>query len=74
MSIKARAALLAAMIIALCAGLAPGQGVTRAAPAQPATLAPEQIGVVIRDPSYEHGTNPRYPGQPNYEAIPFAAS
>jgi hypothetical protein len=28
-----------------------------------------EIGVVIRDPWYEFGTNTRYPGQPNYEAL-----
>ncbi|GAB4437660.1 MAG: hypothetical protein OHK0015_30610 [Chloroflexi bacterium OHK40] len=41
----------------------------RSAPAaNPTGINPELLGMVIRDPWYEFGTHPRYPGQPNYES------
>lgn len=42
----------------------------RAAPAaQAGPIDPELLGMVVRDPWYEFGTHPRFPGQPNYEAL-----
>lgn len=58
------------VLLAICAaslGAAPPE-VAGAPPAQSVPLNREALGVVIRDPWYEFGTNPRYPGQPNYEA------
>ena len=34
----------------------------------PAALNRELMGMVIRDPWYDFGTNPRYPNKPNYAA------
>jgi hypothetical protein len=36
--------------------------------AAPVAVNPSLLGMVVRDPWYEFGTNPRYPNQPNYEA------
>ncbi|NTU79640.1 MAG: hypothetical protein HGA45_09585 [Chloroflexales bacterium] len=65
MSIKNTAALIAALLFVLIPSLPPP---VAAAPAQQAAVSPDIIGIVARDPWYEYGTNPRYPGQPNYEA------
>lgn len=37
-------------------------------PAEPAALNRELMGMVVRDPWYDFGTHPAYPGQPNYVA------
>ncbi|MFV9503473.1 MAG: hypothetical protein AB4911_02790 [Oscillochloridaceae bacterium umkhey_bin13] len=37
-------------------------------PPAPPPLDPARIGVVVRDPWYEFGTNPRFPGQANQAA------
>lgn len=34
----------------------------------PTAIDPELMGIVVRDPWYDFGTNPRYPNQPNYTA------
>ncbi len=63
------AALFAALLALVLLGLAAPAPALVAAPAsQQAPISPDQIGVVIRDPWYEFGVNPRYPGQPNFEA------
>ena len=39
-----------------------------AAPAvAPGVSNPDFMGMVIRDPWYDFGTNPKFPGQPNYD-------
>lgn len=70
MSINRCAALLAALLlIALAAPVAPSAAQESVPPAAPAATTPaELLGIVVRDPWYEFGTNPRYPAQPNYEA------
>lgn len=74
MSYFTRAAL-AALLLVIAA--APAARAQEPAPAAAAAVSPElgtegttrsAIGMVVRDPWYEFGTNPRYPAQPNYEA------
>lgn len=71
MSIDLRLPLLLALL-ALLAGLPGPAARAQTSPAQtpttPALGDPDLLGVVIRDPWYEFGSDPRYPGQPNYEA------
>lgn len=58
------------VLLALIAGsawLAPTRQPATAS-AQVVAINPELLGMVVRDPWYEFGTNPRYPNQPNYEA------
>jgi hypothetical protein len=72
MSTKPQALLAALLLAALALSAAPSFAAPRAtAPANPTTPAasdPNLFGMVIRDPWYEFGTHPRYPGEPNYEA------
>ncbi|MEI8167564.1 MAG: glycosyl hydrolase [Chloroflexales bacterium] len=69
MSIRSTTALVAALLFVLLPSLPPPAVVGAATPmAQPAPISPAMLGVVVRDPWYEYGTNPRYPNQPNYEA------
>lgn len=60
-------AALTAALIAL-AGVLPAAPATAQPLAQPVPVRPELLGMVARDPWYEFGTNPRYPGQHNVEA------
>lgn len=64
MSIILRVALLAALLI--IGTSAPPAPAAAQAPAAP--VPPELLGMVVRDPWYDFGSNPRYPGQPNFEA------
>jgi hypothetical protein len=63
--------LLALLISALPAAAAPRSvGIPPraqvASAAQPGATNPDFMGMVIRDPWYDFGTNPDFPGQPNY--------
>ncbi len=49
-----------APLVAIAQEQAPARSVT------PAALAPEFMGMVIRDPWFDFDTNPAYPGQPGY--------
>lgn len=66
MSTWARFSLLSLLVVVALAAAFPHTPVD-AGTTPAALLDPELIGVVVRDPWYEFGTNPRYPGQPNYE-------
>lgn len=52
------------MLIVLAAALPPPSGEASPTPAQ-ATLDPARLGMVIRDPWYDFGTDPSSPNEPN---------
>ena len=61
------ALLLAIGLSALPAGAAAPASFAAPAPAgAPGAANPDFMGMVIRDPYYDFGTNPQFPGQPNY--------
>jgi len=64
-----RAAVL--LLLLMISTTALSAGAAARAQAAPATALgvnnPEFMGMVIRDPWYDFGTNPKYPGQPNYD-------
>src|SRR5262249_50528258 len=59
--------LLVFLTAALPVGAAPRSQEAPVSPtAQPGVSNPDFMGMVIRDPWYDFGTNPDFPGQPNY--------
>jgi hypothetical protein len=62
-----RVAAVVLLLLILSSALPAGAAPTPAPPASlPRALAPEFMGMVIRDPWYDFGTYPGLPGEPNY--------
>jgi hypothetical protein len=62
-----RVAAVLLLILMLASALPAGAAPTAAPPrSQPSALAPEFMGMVIRDPWYDFGTYPGLPNEPNY--------
>lgn len=71
MPMKTRSSLLlvALFLLLTTSAFTPPTPSRAASPAQSGPIDPELLGMVVRDPWYEFGTHPRFPGQPNYEAL-----
>jgi hypothetical protein len=69
MSIFVRSSLWLALLVLTASPWALARPLGAAPQAQAGPIDPELLGMVVRDPWYEFGTHPRFPNQPNYEAL-----